>query len=127
MAISSEGKPLEPEIELDVKDVKMPSWNEKALWEQKFRVWHSLVEKGCIAKRGQGGRFCGLGGHACFYAACPRRTFEEASVFRKEDITQPEPSPNFVKQFKQSQALVVKLQTQLNKTKKRVDELEKKN
>jgi len=104
----------------------MPSWSEKALWEQKFRIWHSLVEKGCIAKRGQGGLFCGLGGHACFYTACPRRTFEEASVFQ-DNIRQPEPSPDFVKQFKENQAQVGQLQKQLNNTKKRVDELEKKN
>lgn len=127
MAVS-EGKPLEPEAEvaLSPEDIKMPSWDEKALWEQKFRVWHSLLEKGCIAKRGQGGRFCGLGGHACFYTACPRRTFEEVSVFMKAAITQPEPSPDFVRQFKQNQVLVGKLQKQLNTTKKRVDELEQK-
>ncbi len=123
MAVS-EGTPLESEAELVPEDVKMPPWSEKSLWEKKFRIWHSLVEKGCIAKRGQGGRFCGLGGHACFYTACPRRTFEEESAFR-EAIAQPEPSPDFVKQFKQNQALVGKLQKQLNNTKKRVDELEK--
>ena len=127
MATSSEGTPLEPEVELVVEDVKMPAWDEKSLWERKFRNWHSVIEKGCIAKRGQGGRFCGLGGNACFYTACPRRTFEEASVFRMEDIKQPVPSPNFVKQFKENQAQVTKLQRQLNKTKKRVDELEKEN
>ncbi len=116
----------DPETELSAEDIKMPPWSEKALWEKKFRVWSALIEKGCIAKRGQGGRFCGLGGHACFYVACPRRTFEEVSTFIDE-LAQPEPSPDFVKQFNESQAQIARLQKQLNNTKKRVDGLEKKN
>ena len=119
MAVESEGKPIEV---LVPEDVKLPSWSHKALWEQKFRIWHSLVETGCIAKRGQGGRFCGLGGHACFYAACPRRVFEEIAVFQG-DINQPVPSPNFVKQLNQTLNRVAQLEGQLKVTRKELKEL----
>ncbi len=119
MAVESEGKPIEV---LVPEDVKLPSWSNKALWEQKFRIWHSVVETGCIAKRGQGGRFCGLGGHACFYAACPRRVFEEIAVFQM-DINQPVPSPNFVKQLNQTLNRVSQLEGQLKVTRKELKEL----
>jgi len=103
------------------EDIKVSDWSETPLWEMKFKVWHALIEKGCIAKRGVGGQFCGLGGTACYYAACPRRIFEEVAVF-KEDIHQPVPTPNFVKNFNQGLARIDKLEKGLVRTKKIIDQ-----
>ena len=127
MAVDIAGEPLEPVG--PEATVKLPDWTNKALWEMKFRSWQSLVEKGCVAKRGRPGglSFCGLGGTACYYNVCPRRTFEEVAVYSKEDITQPVPSPDFVRQLTQATNRVNKLQKGVNRNTKAINQhLEKK-
>lgn len=112
------GAPLGPE------DVKIQDWTARPLWHQKFRLWQTLVEKGCIAKRGQGGHFCGWRGVACSYNACPRRIFEEVAVVR-DAIPPPKPSPNFVKQLNQAMARITSLEKARNRDQKLIEQLKK--
>lgn len=96
MAAELTGEPLGPEV-------KPQNWMEKPLWETKLRLWAMLIEKGCLAKRGRGGAFCGWAGHACFYNGCPRRIFEEVAVAEGRPV----PSPEFMKEFKDMQQTIV--------------------
>lgn len=125
MATESAGEPLEPVG--PEATVEIPDWTSKALWEMKFRSWAALVEKDCVAKRGgrPGGLFfCGLGGTACYYNICPRRTFEEVAVYSKEDIPQPVPSPDFVRQLTKATNRINKLQKGVNRNTKAINQLE---
>ncbi len=89
------GEPLGPETDIS-------RWMDKPLWEEKLRLWAMLIEKGCLAKRGRGGAFCGWAGHACFYNGCPRRIFEEVAVAESRSL----PSPEFLKEFKDMQQTI---------------------
>lgn len=116
MTVEADGQPLSPE------DVVTPDWTERPLWHKKLRLWKSLVEKGCLAKKGQGGHFCGWRGVACSYNACPRRIFEEVAV-TQEAIPPPKASPNFVRQLNQAMARVTALEKARNIDKKTIDQL----
>lgn len=114
MAVEIEGEPLGPEV-------KPQNWMGKPLWEEKLRLWAILIEKGCLAKRGRGGAFCGWAGHACFYNGCPRRIFEEVAVAEK---SQSVPSPVFIKEFETMRQTVAIQGKQIHKAKIAIQELE---
>jgi len=125
LAVDIAGEPLEPVG--PEATVEIPDWTSKPLWEMKFRNWASVIEKGCVAKRGGrpgGFSFCGLGGTPCYYSICPRRTFEEVAVYSKDDITQPVPSPNFVRQLTQATNRINKLEKLANRNRKTIAQLE---
>ena len=117
MGLSAEAS-TEPDL-----DVALPDWTKRPLWERKLKLWANWVEKGCIAKRGRGGMYCGWGGHPCYYNGCPRRIFEEDAV--ADGIPQPVPTPDFVVEFKVMQKQLGRMQQQLKKSNARVRELEK--
>lgn len=98
------------------------NWYGKPLWEKKFKTWQILTERSCPAKKGQGGRYCSWVGFACHYNGCPRRIFEE--YVATEEVKRPEPTPDFVAEFRTLQKKFGKMQKQLNKANDRIKELE---
>lgn len=107
------GQPLGPEANVQ-------TLMEKPLWQEKLRLWAMLIEKGCLAKRGRGGTFCGWAGHACFYNGCPRRIFEEVAV-----VGQIVPSPDFVKEFTETVQKMNNMEKRLGEAMKEIEELKK--
>lgn len=104
-------EPLGPEADI-------PTWMEKPLWQEKLRLWAMLIEKGCLAKRGRGGTFCGWAGHACFYNGCPRRIFEEVAA-----AGQPVPPPAYEKQLTEMTGKMSEMEKRLGAAMEEIEEL----
>ena len=107
--------------ELDI-DIIEPKWMDQKLWVKKFKNWQAVIEKGCIAKKGQGGRYCSWVGMACHYNGCPRRIFEY--YVELDEIPRPTPTQDFVAEFKTLQNQFAKMQKHLKKANERIKELE---
>ena len=83
-------------------------------WLSRFRLWQSLIKKGCSAATGQGGVMCSWVGSPCCYNICPRRNFEEAE-FTVESLQKIEALEKTIQKLRQANKEQLKQINQLKK------------